>query len=166
LENANGCASTIVIIVAALITIFSSYFSVAIPPTNTNLSEEDYPFVLAKEGVDYSFIETFNCNFVIAGNVEVLDENTIDYENQVIMVQPLGTYDNRPAVIVRIGGDTHFGENGWSQLLIGNYWYLVWIQDLTLDVPLSAEVLVDNLDCSSERTLALVNFRQVLPLNQ
>jgi hypothetical protein len=164
LENANGCTRTVVVIVTALITVFSSYFSGSIP-TDSNLGEEDYPFVLVEGGVDYSFIETLNCQFVIAGNVEFLDESAIDHENQVIMVQPLGTYDDRPTARVIIGNDTGFGENGWSQLLVGNYWYHVWVQDLTLDVPLSERILVDNLDCASERTLALVNFRQVLTLN-
>ena len=80
------------------------------------------------------------------------------------MIQPLGTYDDRPPATVLVGGDKHYGEYGWSQLLVGNYWYLVWVQDVSSNAPLSAKILVDNLDCAGKRTLAVVNFRQMLPL--
>ena len=162
LGNANGCVGTVVVIVTAFITVFLSYFSTSIP-IDPQLGEEEYPFALAEGIVDYSFRETLNCQFTIAGNIEFLDENVIDQVDQVILVQPLGTYDDRPPAIVRIGSDTRFGENGWSQLLVGNYWYYVWVHDLAVEVPLSEKILVDGLDCASERTLALVNFRQVLP---
>jgi hypothetical protein len=69
LGNANGCAEIVVAIIAALITGFLSYFSASIS-TDTTLGQDDYPFVLAEGVVDYSFRETLNCQFVIAGNIE------------------------------------------------------------------------------------------------
>jgi hypothetical protein len=164
--NANGCIETIIMLIATLMTGFLSYFS-ASTPTDTTISEQtSYPFVLTEEGVEYSFWETLNCQYVIAGNIEFLDENTVVPESIVIMIQPLGTYDDRPATIRGHGWDTQFGENGWSVLLVGNYRNLVWLHDSAQDVPLSAEIMVDNLNCNEERILALVNFQQVLPLEQ
>jgi hypothetical protein len=163
--NANGCIETIMLI-ATLLTGLLSYFSASTPTDTTPSGQTDYPFVLANEVVEYSFHETLNCQYVIAGNIEFLDENTVVPESIVIMIQPLGTYDDRPTAEVGLGWDTRFGENGWSQLLVGNYWYLVWVHDSAQDVPLSAEIMVDNLNCTEERIFALVNFRQVLPLEQ
>ena len=138
---------------------FWRYFNIA-PFTETISDEGAYPFIV-EDGVNYSFEETLNCQFVIAGSVELLDKNTIDPENIVIMVQPLATYDDRPTSTISIGSDTRFGEGGWSQLLVGNYWNVVWVHDLSLDIKLSEEILVDDLDCASERILATVNFRQI-----
>lgn len=163
MRNGNDCAETIVFIITTSIAILVSFFS-SFVSTDSQISPENYPFVLAERGVSYTFIETLNCQFVIAGNIEYLDEEMINNENLLILVQPLGTYDARPAAIVDIGTDTRFGESGWSQLLVGNYWYTVSIHDLASGAALSEEVLVDSLNCENEHTLALVNFRQVLPL--
>lgn len=141
----------------ALFTSLISYFSVSTP---TEPTVHEYPFVLADGGVNYSFRETFNCQYLIAGNIEFLDENSIDSEHIVIKMQPLGTYDNRPPANAYIGSD-----NSYGLIIVGNYWYYVWVHDLTLDVPLSEEILVDDLDCRNDRILATVNFRQVLPLD-
>ena len=155
--NTSGCAGIILLIVTTLTIGLFSYFSASISPDVT-LDEENYPFVLAEEGVNYSFTETFNCQFEIGGNVEFLDENAINHENIVIKLQSLATYDDRPAATAYIGRDTSYGL-----IVVGNYWYLVWVHDLTLDTPLSEEVLVDNLDCASGRIRAQINFRQILP---
>jgi hypothetical protein len=157
LGNTSGCAGIILLIAATLTLGFYSYFSASIPPS-TPLDEASHPFVLADEGVNYSFSETFNCQFEIGGNVEFLDKNIIDRENIVIKLQPLATYDDRPAATAYIGSDTAYGL-----IVVGNYWYLVWVHDLTLDTPLSEGILVDNLDCASGRTRAQVNFRQIIP---
>lgn len=152
--NTNGCAQTVVVIITAIITVFLGFFSNT-TPNISQLGEENFPFVLAEEDVDYSFTETFNCQFEIVGNVEFLDGDTIDRENIVVKLQPLATYDDRAAATAYIGSDTSYGL-----ILVGNYWYLVWVHDLTLDTPLSEEILVDKLDCAHERIRATVNFRQ------
>jgi hypothetical protein len=163
LENNTGCAGNLVVFISALILGFLSFFStnsISVP-----LRETGYLFVLDDEGVNYSFRETLNCEYVIAGNVVFLNNNGVIPDNIVIMVQPLNTYDDRPPAVVSLGDYVEYGENGWSQLLFGNYSYYVWVHDLTLDVPLSEKILVDEVDCANNRTLALVNFRQVLPFS-
>lgn len=160
--NSAGCLTNLLIVFSTLLVgILNSLTAVA--PIDAVPDTTDYPFEMADGGVSYSFRETLNCQVIIAGNVEFLNENATDHKRIVIMLQPLGTYDERTPAIVNIGSDTSFGDRGWSQLLVGNYWYLVWLQDLASNIPLSPEILVDNLDCANERTLAQVNFRQIQP---
>lgn len=122
-------------------------------------SENNYPFVV--EGtVSYSFYDSLNCQYVIAGNVEFLGNHTPNPDQIAIMIQPLGTYDDRPPAKVGIGYSKKFGKNSWSQLLVGKYWYLVWVHDLISDVPLSESVLVDDLNCHKNHILALITFRE------
>lgn len=120
--------------------------------------EIEYPFVLADGVVSYSFKETFNCQYGIVGKVEFLPEYAENHDNIIVMIQPL-TYDDRPAGRAYIGSD-----NSYGLIAVGKYWYYVWVHDLTLGMPLSEEILVDKLDCASERILAQLNFRQVQAL--
>ena len=152
-----GCFRIIAILITTLIASLLSYFA-----PDTPVSQDNYPFVLV-ENVQYSFRNTLNCQYVIAGNIDFLDNSHADYDNIVIMIQQLGTYDDRPPATVGLGWDTRFGENGWSQLLVGNYWSLVWVHDLSTDTPLSEKILVDGLDCRNDQILATVNFRQIQP---
>jgi hypothetical protein len=160
--NTTGCAGNFLSITTALFAILFGYFS-ASSPTETLLDETEYPFALADEGVTYSFRENLNCQVVIAGSVEFLPNDLASHENIAIMIQQIGTYDDRSAAMREIRNDESFGENGWSILLVGRYSIQVWVQDLTSDVSLSAKVLVDGLDCQNARTLAVVNFRQIRP---
>lgn len=108
MENRNGCAEILVLIITSIITVFVGFFS-NVSPSISQSTEENYPFVLAEGSVDYSFRETLNCQFVIAGNIKFWGDNEMDSKNQVIMVQPLATYDDRPPATVLIGTDTRFG---------------------------------------------------------
>ena len=164
LRNPSGRVKAIGLVISAVLITGLLIYGAATVPADTTSGEQDYPFALAEQGVNYSFKHTLNCQFVISGNIEYSDESAATHDNTVIMIQPLGTYDDRPPATVLVGGDKHYGEYGWSQLLVGNYWYLVWVQDVSSNAPLSAKILVDNLDCAGKRTLAVVNFRQMLPL--
>ena len=150
--NTNGCLTIIILIITSSL----SYLS----PSILDEDIEPYPFILVDGVVNYSFSETFNCNFIIGGRVDFLVEN-IDHENIVVKLQPLGTYDDRPAADAYIGSDGSYGL-----LLVGNYNYLVWVHDRSSDTPLSAQIIVDSLDCANERTRADLNFQQILPLSQ
>lgn len=158
--HSNGCITIIIGFTLAVVLSIVGY-SFGMHLDTEILDTSQYAFTPNESEVQYSYIDTLNCQYVIAGDIEFLNDSSIDNDNVKVMILPLGTYDSRPPAIAIVGGDSRFGETGWSQLLVGNYWYYVWLQDISSDTQLSPEVLVDGLDCSDNQTLALIHFRQI-----